>query len=64
MFYFIPFIYHLLSKVSNGVLLDEYQHNLDAAMNIPNLAKKLEEVENNDFEWIETKMHLRRRSSL
>ena len=22
-------------KVSNGVLLDEYQHNLDAAMNLP-----------------------------
>ena len=25
----------IFHKVSNGVLLDEYQHNLDAAMNLP-----------------------------
>ena len=58
---------HILFKVSNGLLLDEYQHNLDAALNNsgPPLSgdrTREEVISSEEMEWVETKMHFRRSS--
>ena len=62
---------HILFKVSNGLLLDEYQHNLDAALNnsgpplsgdTGDIRTREEVVNSEEMEWVETKMHFRRSS--
>lgn len=57
---------HVLFKVSNGLLLDEYQHNLDALNNSGALVSRErvqeEIVSSGQMEWVDTKMHLRRSS--
>ena len=57
---------HVLFKVSNGVLLDEYRQNLDALNNSGVLVsrEKVQEeiVPSEEMEWVDTKVHLRRSS--
>ena len=57
---------HILFKVSNGVLLDEYRHNVDALNNSGALVSRekiQEEIVNpEEIEWLDTKVHLRRSS--
>jgi len=54
------------NKVSNGVLLDEYRHNVDALNNSGALVSRekiQEEIVNpEEIEWLDTKVHLRRSS--
>ena len=49
-------------QVSNGVLLDEYQHNLSAANCASNKVENKNHEIKEEIEWIETQMHLRRSS--
>ena len=57
---------HILFKVSNGVLLDEYRQNVDALNNSGALVSRekiQEEIVNpEEIEWLDTKVHLRRSS--
>jgi len=50
------------NKVSNGVLLDEYQHNLSAANCASNKVENKNHEIKEEIEWIETQMHFRRSS--
>ena len=50
------------NQVSNGVLLDEYQHNLSAANCASNKVENKNHEIKEEIEWIETQMHLRRSS--
>lgn len=47
------------NKVSNGVLLDEYQHNLDAANSHH---QAIQQDFREEIVWLETQMPLRRSS--